>query len=543
MVVTLENKSVEELLAIDFEDINDANKFQPNIMEASSLLPFPERHTLSPKNVHNYYSGIKGSPTQKPYGHFKPRSETLKCLKEKPIKSKSRNIIYSKSKDSYVNKQQVRHNLVKPKVESKLITEGGVERSHFRHKQLLSSSLPNHFVKDTYLGERSLANNGRQPDVLGFCHIQNNIIEAFTEEGIEVEGVTFIQDFTTTLSKPEEHCLKCLLDTLLMTNENRELTCQTYSALKHIQRHHKLTRKDFPENWDQIMDIIKPLANDCNNLLNRNRLLYLDLLTTVLEEDLHQHKLENTVRRSFVWIMLCPEYKMSNISSVVNLLLMAVQRTFGNCQDSIPLLPEELQRMQQHVVFLLQKLLALSVNVSRSKVEGAMKIAEDLIYPFRSLSNMMHRRQILETIDCDILRQKFIELWLENCCELKDPNGILPAASEPMSVNKIVNRHFRFQPSKEVEDVSLACEELSLVHYLLLKSYLRNCAEKINKGTKDDAACYCGMQLSIDDKTWLVGIGDTVTQLCYHLKSFAELTPKTQFYLNCIEVFQDLVDG
>ncbi|XP_071947723.1 SUMO-interacting motif-containing protein 1-like isoform X2 [Antedon mediterranea] len=488
-------------------------------METSPITPFMERHTLSPQNflkTNNKFSPIKRSETLK--GSINNNSRTIKCIK--PFRN--------------LNIKQVWHHLSKKtKDQLSKISNEVIVLSHNQHSQLLSSALPTHLNNDFYRDVQRPHMNDVQNQTVEMSNIHNNIIEGHQEEEVHSEAITYIHDFTTTDIYPEKQCLKYLLDTLVAVG-SRDLTCQTYKTLKHIQNHHKLTRKDFSEDWNQIMDILKPLETECNILFYRNRLLYLDLLTSVLEEDLNKHKLRNTTAQSFLCKMLSPDHEMANLASLSLCLLSVLQRTFDNSSDMF--LEEGIQRS----LLLLQKILTLSVEVSKSRPEGAMKIAEHLLYPFRNLSKVEHRSQLLETMQSNLLRIKLIELWLENCCVVRDV--CIPTSGDPISINKILNRHFRCTPSSTVEDASVACEELAMMLYLLLKSYLAYNAEKIHPNATDNASCYCGLKLSREESTLFLTMGDVVTKLRNHLSSYGELTTKTLAYLSYIESLQDLVD-
>ncbi|XP_022094448.1 uncharacterized protein LOC110981288 isoform X2 [Acanthaster planci] len=457
---------------------------------------------------------------------------------------------------------------------------------------------------------KSLGSRTDSKVILDFCRRQRDIIEAVVEESFIDDAIIFIRDFATLhRGAPEEYMMYLLKDVLLADGMEDCTVLNGYEALVHIRGLHPTAATSLTVDWDLLTTIVKKLnlgtRSEGTQTPRLAHVLALQFVVIVLTEDFQAARAR---RKSCAQGLLSADMCLAHVRTVIQWLCQTVTNKLAPC----PTVPEPQQEAPHEdrnvwqflrqitkdsnskpdratqiatrtmwsegyltVLHLFQKLVFLSYAVGKSN--SALKIAEEFLYPYLYIPSLDLRKICLQTLTCDPVRSKLIELLLENLCEQKsmEQQGVL-------SIHKMVTCHFRSGPMRISEfvlaerDVHVGdrrkgwspsngmqerrmdeCEELAMLLFCLLQSYIRNkTAQSLQTGSKGVQSSQCcdkssrrsGLYhpaaeagLSMEDRECLLQMGDHVEVLEACLRDHCDrLTPRTRLYLAQIESMREL---
>ncbi|XP_070541227.1 SUMO-interacting motif-containing protein 1-like [Ptychodera flava] len=411
--------------------------------------------------------------------------------------------------------------------------------------------------------------NGTTDVKLSFGSKHLNTIEACQDEGHHEAAVQLIQDFVSSERKPPKAILKYLVKDVLLESKSKALTSSVYATLKHIQNLHPELESDVDLwNWNFLSGVVEKILHSPEKETEvYNNVLCLEYIISVLENNLEVYA--RFPQKSIISHYLAAEMQGHRLNSLVTWMIDCVKIKFSPETVSY-----ESHSRSEHVarlLTLLQKLLEMSVVVTRNPSDSATKVAEEMVYQYLSLPSLKCRQLFLETMGSHLVRAKLLELLLENCCELDSSsyNEVRsPGHWAALSARKILEHHFKRKPVNNPfsacpneSDNSLqqvreaeACEELVMILYCLLQSHLRCVHGKLHLSLTllyhDDSARSQSSQsssqssvdgsLASDDLQCLNEIHSHIVQLRDRLSTYCQnFTHKTKLLFHLMEVFKD----
>ncbi|XP_033632907.1 uncharacterized protein LOC117294559 [Asterias rubens] len=452
--------------------------------------------------------------------------------------------------------------------------------------------------------------------VLPFCQRQRDLVEAVMEEDFNDEAISFIRDFTTLhRGAPEEYMMYLLKDVMLADKMETSTVLNAYGALMHIQNLHPASAATFSLDWDLVTSVIKRLSLQTETLDNPQLayVLAFQFIVHVVMEDFQNMQTNNTPIKSFSHDLLSTDKCLGHVRDIIEWICQIIKKKFKKKTPSAsppaPSKPDQAEDRNIFAIFqqiaepsdessrpaaaipsmgssqtvgcgsyytvlkLLQKLLVLSF--AEGKSISALRIAEEFVYPYLYIPSLDQRKLCLQTLTCDPVRAKAIELLLENLCDAsarEEQQGVL-------TVRKIVECHFRSRPMRVSEFVEVEadtmeggaagnkiireermaeCEELAMLLFFLLQSYIRTKRARYHstsshsqshdsQNTTNSQNCHPSESssiehwLSADDRECLWQMGDHVEALGGHLRCHCDrLTPRTKLYLAQIECLREM---
>ncbi|XP_038070896.1 uncharacterized protein LOC119739859 [Patiria miniata] len=485
-------------------------------------------------------------------------------------------------------------------------------------------------VKDVKRGagrDVSVAGNGKNKlrntranstVILDFCQRQRDMIEAVVDESFIDDSIVLIRDFATLhRGAPKEYMMYLLKDVLLADGTEDNTVLSAYEALMHIHGLHPTAATSLTIDWDLVTTIVKKLnletKSDSAETPRLAHVLALQFVVVVLVDDF---KTARRKEKSCLYALLSVDMCLANVRTLIQWICGTItkkliqspakpeteqkpeqetptedrnvwqflQQFTKETPETIPCKSKEtrpqypLSEGYLSVLHLLQKLLLLSFATGKS--DSALKIAEEFLYPYLYIPSLQLRKICLQTMTCDQVRSKVIELLLENLCELNssEQQGVLSVPkivtclfkSRPMRVGEFVlaerdvnateKRRVR-SPSDGMREIKgEECEELAMLLFSLLQSYIRNKkAHALQTVSHDAQPSYSPDEfspnslpskpshpaaetgLSMEDRECLLQMGDHAEALETRLRSHCEkLTMRTRLYLAQIESMREL---
>ncbi|XP_077992248.1 uncharacterized protein LOC144446375 [Glandiceps talaboti] len=416
-------------------------------------------------------------------------------------------------------------------------------------------------------GFRSRHHSGSEDGKLSFAAKHRHTIEACQEEGRHEAAVQLIRDFVTEERKLPPEILNYIIKDVLLESKD---VVHTYAALNHIQNLHPMTQDEMPWDWNFITRVVdKILASSMkgDSQAVYSNILCLEYIVSMLSTDLK----ENFAfpQKTIATFYLSPETQGSHLNNVISWMLQCV-KMMSAADNNLA----EAQGNNNHLsqlLSLLQNLLMFSIAVSKNPSDSATKIAEEMVYQYLSLPSLGCRKLLLQTMGSHLVRARLLELLLENCCEIDKMSyneKKSPGRSAPLSVEKILEYHFKRKPGNQLSLASEerwdcvskdgeACQELVMMLYSLLQSHIHTVHGKLHmpitvrlqgddmmqSGSQSSQGSSSG-RLTIDDLQRLAEIPFHITQLRNRLGTYCkQFTPRTRLLFQLMEVFQDIAEG
>ncbi|XP_076345859.1 uncharacterized protein LOC143244659 [Tachypleus tridentatus] len=316
-----------------------------------------------------------------------------------------------------------------------------------------------------------------------------SVIEACFEEGPEYFHVALrsIRDFTTTIRRPHPALIERLLHKLMKVQTTRDAV-ETYITLLHIHRYHNVIKEI--SWWTYIELALGELKKTIYKIESTSSYtafyacsLLLKFVVHVLHSEVIGHHLVHNVftfSQYTVYKLLSPDISSSQVKTIVAWLEKAIAWekiliSFRTCKVNV----KTMNIPSERALFLLQKLLALAVLVSKVPSMAVQSLACTMQHLFQRLETWSEKWLFMCSIQSDYLRLSLSEMILKK--HFKPLSDISPLANIyqhlPLSCSKILYYYFCFTPNNHEENhqtPSSSSPFVELVWLLtwLLKSYI-----------------------------------------------------------------------
>lgn len=267
---------------------------------------------------------------------------------------------------------------------------------------------------------------------------------------------------------PRDITSHLLRDILLDTRAPRHLHLQAFSLLMRTQRHHPAEKVTIPWDWDLLTSVMDeqfpvspstcPPQDSARSHSSEAVCMLLQYVLQTLEDDFRVSLSLRDLRQSIAKATLSCESR--RVGDVINWLLAAVVKSTGD---------GDTKRKEDHlkIVYLLQKMLALALEVDCCPAVSSNKLAQKLFHSCTStLALRQHRLLLLETLESKLLRCRLLELLLEQGCAQR--------TSLPMSLGLLLHflKHCTLTPDPmDGAERGLCWEELIQLLWMLLLSH------------------------------------------------------------------------
>ncbi|XP_059716332.1 SUMO-interacting motif-containing protein 1 isoform X2 [Haemorhous mexicanus] len=255
-----------------------------------------------------------------------------------------------------------------------------------------------------------------------------------TMEENSLEGTLyFLNEFVSCQHRPPKEIICHLIKQMLLDTYEGEILNDIYTLLMKIQMLHPANITTVGWDWTLVKFIMEQQEKP------PGWLLFLQYVVQTLEDDF-QHNLKSyQLQKSIAKKVLSCDLCFNNVKEVVNWLVAAVtgvgfsqprkqlQEARAEHSSSSPRLAstktaqkEEAQTafFVQKMMLLLQRMLAMAVEVDRSPTCSSRKIADD-IFPFiLNIPLRSQREALLNTMENQLLRCRLLELLFQHSCDM-----------------------------------------------------------------------------------------------------------------------------
>ena len=380
-----------------------------------------------------------------------------------------------------------------------------------------------------------------------FSETQMNSLQALKEENFHQSVLTTIASFMSQHRKPPLSLVFYLLkDILLAKQSNCGTAC--FRILRQIQVLHPAVPAQMISQkitWEFIAMIVK-LSKCTDNKFQSggdsglavNASLALSFIISVMEEEVKM-KTFSHVKTSAYRLLFVVKHA-SHIHDVAEWIGEAVKQ----------------HRVEQYdhgcghnvcPVYLLQRILMLSLLVSERPEDCASRIADEMILVYSQMPSIELKTLFLQSMQSYLLRARLIEMVVGNCCplaQIEQGNDGIPSGG----LRHIIFVDFKRSPSAFNDDVMSSSDKVDYIasceEFLMLLAYwlqsLIFCRKKsLQKNTSDSLRI-----LSMDDIDVMMDIDQELVKLRERLENLCsptELSPRSYKLLELMRSLKSFV--
>ncbi|KAK3607064.1 hypothetical protein CHS0354_039719 [Potamilus streckersoni] len=392
-----------------------------------------------------------------------------------------------------------------------------------------------------------------------------NIIEGCFDDGMLFlsHALKFLNDVCFRYKPTSDMVGRIVTSAFQDKNVSIHLVQNAYQTLMMInQIYPGLIRVDWILIENCLNGIVSSRSCGSSTGTQTQAYLLLSLATDVLLDDLFNRDIsdQRQIHSSMAFKVLSYDTSRSNIEVIVD-YIRCILCGLSDHAISAGLAQDSANRIEYKVLPILQRLLDLAVNVSRSCEDCATYIATRLLQMYIYLPCLSHKSLLLQTIMSDLLALKLSQLVLE-----KEYDNIMPLGGFPDSLASVFESFFSAVPYKNhltppttptsdnddngvarstTEDIidPTTCEELCMLLFYSVKSYLISSQGKLYVALRRRAQYgekeHCTLRSQDVDN--LEEIPVQLENLRERLLSMTrEITMETEHYLMLMNCFSQL---
>ena len=354
-----------------------------------------------------------------------------------------------------------------------------------------------------------------------FTENQMNTIQSLREENFHESVLATVTSFMHHHRKPPPDLLYYLLNNILLSKQSKCGT-ECIRILRQIQVLHPVVAMEMIRQkitWEFVSMVAK--LSGCGQVhkayscLEVNASMALSFLVSVIEEEVNIKKF--SLVKTSANRLLSVNNQSSHIHDVVEWIGQSLMHHKG-------------ERLDQNCghnfcpLYLLQRMLTLSLLVSDRPEDSATRLADELVVVYVELQSITHKTLLLQSVQSHLLKSKLIEVIVTNCCPL-DSDQLNVEGISRVGLRPIVFTDFRRSPpahpssihglDNDVSGNTVAnttnCEEFVMLLAYWLQSLVFCRKRSLMKNTLSE--------LSIDDVDVLNEIDEEVLTLRVRLES------------------------
>uniref|UniRef100_H3B403 SUMO interacting motifs containing 1 n=1 Tax=Latimeria chalumnae TaxID=7897 RepID=H3B403_LATCH len=232
---------------------------------------------------------------------------------------------------------------------------------------------------------------------------RQTMINSTIEENFPQGTLQFLTDFVSAQHYPPKEMMSHVIRKILLSSEAPSIITEAYTLLMKVQHNvegllHPASASTLPWNWEL-------LASNMAEKKLSPRLLFLQYVVQTLEDDFKLKLKSRSLHNSIAKKVLSCDTTFTNVKHVITWLIEAIEISDNRklqlkttCSYSI-----------QYSIGLLQKMLALAVEVDRSPTCSSIKIAEVMLQEVLNITSRHQREILLASVESDLLRCKLLE--------------------------------------------------------------------------------------------------------------------------------------
>uniref|UniRef100_H3B405 Uncharacterized protein n=1 Tax=Latimeria chalumnae TaxID=7897 RepID=H3B405_LATCH len=311
---------------------------------------------------------------------------------------------------------------------------------------------------------------------------RQTMINSTIEENFPQGTLQFLTDFVSAQHYPPKEMMSHVIRKILLSSEAPSIITEAYTLLMKVQQLHPASASTLPWNWELLASNMAEKAETFST-----RLLFLQYVVQTLEDDFKLKLKSRSLHNSIAKKVLSCDTTFTNVKHVITWLIEATttenymqllntvqhRKGFGSLPFTTIFPSHSPPPKKKSVVGLLQKMLALAVEVDRSPTCSSIKIAEVMLQEVLNITSRHQREILLASVESDLLRCKLLEDLFSYSSEKPQ--------SMTMSLGKIL--HFLkyskilFETEQGKKDKWLNWDEMLDLLCSLLQSY-----QEVNNG-------------------------------------------------------------
>ena len=379
-----------------------------------------------------------------------------------------------------------------------------------------------------------------------FTENQMNTIQSLKEENFHESVLATVTSFMHHHRKPPPDLLFYLLSNVLLSKQSK-CGAECIRVLRQIQVLHPVVAMEMIRQkitWEFVSMVAK--LSGCGQVhkayscLEVNASMALSFLVSVMEEEAKIKKF--SLVKTNANRLLSVSNRSSHIHDVIEWIGQSLtyhkgERLNQNCRHNFCLL------------YLLQRMLTLSLLVSDRPEDSAARLADDLVVVYVELQSITHKTLLLQSIQSHLLKTKLIEVIVSNCCPL-DGDQVEVDGISRLGLRHIVFTDFRRSPPANSSSIhgldndlsgntvanTTNCEEFVMLLAYWLQSFIFCRKRSLMKNTSSDSLRI----LSIDDIDVLNEIDEEVLMLRVRLESLCNPLPLSSRSYQLLELMSSL---
>ncbi|KAG8578853.1 hypothetical protein GDO81_010646 [Engystomops pustulosus] len=259
-----------------------------------------------------------------------------------------------------------------------------------------------------------------------------NIVNHTKDESFHQGTLYFLSEFVSASHSPPKDLVSHVINAVLLGADDQTTRHDAYMILMKIQRLHPATSESVAWEWNLLSEMMtKQVDKTC--------CLFLQYVVQTLDDDFHLCLQRRALHRCLCKSMLSCDKSFCNVKQVIHWII-----------DTVGQMPEHIansfsQSDQERVVFLLQRMLSIAVEVDNSPTMNSNKIA-DYIFPYATvLKTRRQRERFFNSTENTLLRAKILEAIFQRSCPL------LQTSDTSLTFGKILYFISNSSPSLESE--------------------------------------------------------------------------------------------
>ncbi|XP_075712584.1 SUMO-interacting motif-containing protein 1 isoform X2 [Rhinoderma darwinii] len=236
---------------------------------------------------------------------------------------------------------------------------------------------------------------------------RTNLVNNTKDESFHQGTLYFLSEFLSASHYPPKDLISHVINVLLGA-EDQTIRLEAYMILMRIQRLHPATSESVAWDWKLLSEVMSKQEHQTSHL-------FLQYVVQTLDDDFHLCLQRRMLHKCLCKSMLSCDKSFYNVKQVIHWLIDAVKYLPENCQDSSS------QCNRQRVVFLLQRMLSIAVEVDNSPTMNSNKMA-DYIFPYITVLKTRQQREIFfSSAENILLRAKILEAVFHHSCQMPPP--------------------------------------------------------------------------------------------------------------------------
>ncbi|KAJ8015304.1 hypothetical protein DPEC_G00024740 [Dallia pectoralis] len=301
------------------------------------------------------------------------------------------------------------------------------------------------------------------------CRQSLSLVYSTMEENYPEGTLQLLSDLLQPRFFPPIDITRHLLRGILLDPQCPNVLClEAYSLLMRTQKHYPIDNATIPWDWELLTSVLAEEQSEGKRLRCEVVRMLLQYVVQTMEDDFRVKLSFRDLHRSIASATISCNSRFNQVRDVISWLFAAIVKSVGD-NNNMPAGIIKMKTQKEHLkmVFLLQKLLSMALEVDLLPAVNSCKLSGELFHMIISTLPLRHHRLLLlETLESRLLRCKLTEHLLRYASPEKTP---LPMSLK-LLLHFLNNATLTPDPTNEAESWK-KWEELVQLLWMLLLSY------------------------------------------------------------------------